>query len=114
LDTVSRGGGIIIYHRDHLRVKTIALSSSPVTFEALAVSISSSCGPLTVLAIYRPGSSPPSSLFFYELGTVLEQFVLHNTQLAILGDLNLHLENATLPSSIDFQLNMEQFGSASE
>src|SRR6218665_632495 len=47
-------GGILIVHHDTLRVRRIPLVTTPTTFEALAVAVSSSRGPLTVLAIYDP------------------------------------------------------------
>ncbi len=77
-------GGIIIYHRASLRVKPIALTSAPSTFEALAVSVMSAHGPYTVLAVYRPGSSHPTSAFFEEFTSVLKQFALYNTQIVVL------------------------------
>src|SRR6218665_1464518 len=49
-----RGGGIIVYHRDHLKVNKIELVRTPTTFEALAVSLASDRGPTTLLALYRP------------------------------------------------------------
>ena len=109
-DPDRRGGGIIIYHRDRLRTKKISLRDKPVTFEVLAVSVTSSRGPATVLAIYRPGSTPPTPAFFSELSSLLEQFALHNTQLVVVGDLNLHLEEPALTETIEFNSIAEQFG----
>src|SRR6218665_3297727 len=77
-------GGIVIFHRSHLSVRRMPLSSSPTTFEALTVSVSSPRGPLTILAAYRPGST--SSLFFHEFAVLLEQFALYNAQLVITGE----------------------------
>src|ERR1043165_8523677 len=57
--SVSRGGGLIIYHGASFKARRIELLQTPTTFEALAASISSKRGPAIVLAIYRPGSSPP-------------------------------------------------------
>src|SRR6218665_931302 len=72
--------------------------------------LSSPRGPLTILAVYRPGSSLPSLTFFEEFATMLEQFALYNTQLVITGDINLHLEDPTLPATVQFQAMIEQFG----
>src|SRR6218665_2545011 len=105
-------GGIVIFHRSHLSVRRILLASSPTTFEALAVSVSSPRGPLTILAAYRPGSTSPSSLFFHEFAVLLEQFALNNAQLVITGDLNLHLEDPSLPASSEFHTIIDQFGLA--
>ena len=45
-----------------------------------------------------------------ELSTLLEQFALHNTQLVIAGDLNVHLEDPLLPESTELTMILEQFG----
>jgi hypothetical protein len=63
-----------------------------------------------VLAIYRPGSAPLSSTFFEEFTTILEQFALYNTQMVVLGDLNLHLEATSSSSATTFRSILEQFG----
>ena len=49
----SSNGGIVIFHRSTLSVHRILIESSPTTFEALAVSVSSPRGPLTIQAVYR-------------------------------------------------------------
>src|SRR6218665_1995472 len=104
------GGGILIVHRDTLRVRRIPLVTTPTTFEALAVAVSSSRGHLTVLAIYRPGSALPSAAFFSEFALYLEQFALYNTQLVVTGDLNIHLEDPCLPHTMDFLDILDQYG----
>ena len=104
------GGGLVIYHRDTLSAKRISLSSSPTTFEALAVTVSTCRGPLVVLAVYRPGSSPPTRAFFDEFAIILEQFALYNSQIIVTGDLNLPLKDLTSPAAADFQAIADQFG----
>src|SRR6218665_2277898 len=103
------GGGILIVHRDTLRVRGIPLVTTPTTFEAVAVAVSSSRGPLTVLAIYRPGSALPSAAFFSEFALFLEQFALYNTQLVVTGDLNIHLEDPLLSHTMDFLDILDQY-----
>ena len=103
-------GGIVIFHRSTLSVRRISIESSPTTFEALAVSVSSPRGPLTILAVYRPGSMMPSSSFFNEFESLLEQFALYNTQLVIAGDFNLHLEDPSQPASTEILTIIDQFG----
>jgi len=46
-----------------------------------------------VLNIYRPGSVPPSSLFFSELASVFEVLVLHSCPVVIGGDFNIHVQD---------------------
>jgi hypothetical protein len=109
-DADCRGGGIVIYHKEDLRVQKIAITTLPTTFEVLAASITSSRGPLTALAVYRPGSTPPTPAFFDEFTSLLEQFALYNTQVIVAGDLNLHLEDNTLPATSEFRSITDQFG----
>src|SRR6218665_1480085 len=105
-----RGGGIIVYHRDHLKAKKIELVRVPTTFEALAVSLASDRGPTTLLALYRPDSSRPTTAFYDEFIDLLDQFALYNTQLVLVGDLNLHLEDSSLPETVEFVAVLGQFG----
>src|SRR6218665_2515367 len=104
------GGGIIVYHRDHLKAKKIELARVPTTFEALAVSLASDRGPTTLLALYRPGSSRPTTAFYDEFIGLLDQFALYNSQLVLVGDLNLHLEDSSLSETVEFVAVLEQFG----
>src|SRR6218665_1229628 len=78
------------------------------TFEAVAISLSTRRGPVILLAIYRPGSSSPSSTFFHELSAILEQFTMYNSQLVITGDLSLHLENPLLHETVEFTVVLDQ------
>src|SRR6218665_1500110 len=103
-------GGLVIYHRTALTTRRVIIPDRPTTFEALAVSVASPQGPLTVVNIYRPGSEAPSAAFFVELAALFEHFALHNTQLVVAGDFNLHLEDPALPEAMEFALIAEQFG----
>src|SRR6218665_687101 len=75
----------------------------------LAVFVSSPHGLLTILAVYRPGSTSPSLSFFNEFASLLEQFALYNMHLVIAGDFNLHLEDPSLPASTEFRTIIDQF-----
>src|SRR6218665_1951858 len=108
---LGQGGGlIIIYHGNRFKAKRIELLQTPTTFKALVASISAKHGSTILLAIYQPGSTPPPALFFNELSTLLEQFVLSNAQLILTGDLNLQLKDPTHPESATFAMITEQFG----
>src|SRR6218665_802610 len=66
----------------------------------------------TVLSLSSPGSSRPTPAYFNELATMLEQFVLYNTQVVLIGDLNLHLEDPSLLETSEFETILRQFGLA--
>src|SRR5688572_30925028 len=80
------------------------------SFEALCISIANSRGSLTLLTVYRPGSAAPSDSFFDEFSSVLESLITRNSQLLIIGDFNLHLEDPSLPPSKRFLDLLTQFG----
>ena len=92
-----RGGGIILYLRDHLVVKSVGVIVQRSTFELLSVSLSTPRG--LIVVVYRPGSAPPDSVFFGEFGDLLETVATFNSQLIITGDLNVHLENSSDPAA---------------
>src|SRR6218665_2896718 len=73
-DEHSNFGGLVIYHRTALTTRRVNIPDRPTTFEALAVSVASPQGPLTVINIYRPGSEAPSAAFFVELAALFEHF----------------------------------------
>src|SRR6218665_2052558 len=100
------------HHRSALCLNPIVLTTPPTTFETLGAAVMPAHGPYTVLAVYRPGSVHPTSAFFEEFETTLEQVALYNAQIVILWDLNLHLETPTIPSAVTFHRILNQFGLA--
>ena len=106
----ARGGGIVIFFRSSLRLTQVSLDTWSTTFEALCLSIATPRGSVTLLTVYRPGSAPPTELFFDEFSSVLESLITRNSQLVILGDFNLHLEDHTSPTSSRFLDLLTQFG----
>src|SRR6218665_280308 len=106
----TQGGGIVIYLRSTLRFSRITLDMEITSFEALCLSIATPRGSLTVLTVYRPGSITPPDIFFTEFASVLESLVTRNTQLLIVGDFNIHLEDPSLSSTSRFLDILSQFG----
>ena len=82
-----------------------------MSFEYVCVSITTPCGSVTVVAIYRPGSSTPDATFFSEFTTILETLATFNSQLVILGDLNVHLEDLEGGDCITMNGILESFAS---
>ena len=78
--------------------------------EALAVSLASDRDPTMLLALYRPGLTSLTTAFYDELLIFLDQFALYNTQLVLVGDLNLPLEDSSLPETVEFVAVLKQFG----
>ena len=106
----TRGGGIVVFLRSSLRSSQIHLDMQITTFEALCLSIATPHGSTTVLSVYRPGSVIPTGKFFEELSSVLESLITRNTQLTILGDFNIHLEDPTDPATVRLMDLLSHFG----
>lgn len=87
-----KGGGIIIYVRNHLKFTTI--QHKTYTFENLTGSIKLSTGQNVVLsAIYRPPSKN-KNLFVNELSKYISKFELKNNFL-LTGDINIDLKTSS-------------------
>lgn len=107
------GGGILIYLRKGMKASELDMGfQMHTTFEAFALKISTSYGSVCLLAIYQPGSQAITSKFFKEFRTVLESIVTRNSQLLILGDLNIHTASLVDQNAIKFQDILCQFGLA--
>ena len=104
------GGGILIYLRKGMKSSELDLGIQPTTFEAFALKMSTSYGPVCLLAIYRPGSQAVTSQFFDEFQAVLESIATRNSQLLILGDFNIHLDSLADQNAIKFKETLCHFG----
>ena len=86
-------GGIAVIFKSCYSSKCIPLPPKPSKFECICLSIGTIHGPLTVLVVYRPGSEGITSEFFDEFSTLLETLSVFNSQLLIVGDFNVHIDN---------------------
>lgn len=84
-------GGIIIYFRSCFHFQQFGLPHFD-TFEAILIQLNIYHRKITLLAIYRPGSSPPTQLFFSEFVSVLEYALNIVSDILIAGDFNIHIE----------------------
>ncbi|KAM3583200.1 uncharacterized protein V6R79_009203 [Siganus canaliculatus] len=94
-----RGGGLAIFHRLDLDLFPLPLPTY-TTFEALAFSCKPPL-PMTLLLIYRPPPKP-KTFFFQEFQDLLTALCASTSNLVILGDINIHLNNPSCPSASDF------------
>src|SRR6218665_2509817 len=65
---------------------------------------------VTLLTVYRPDSEHVTVKFFEEFATVLEGLITRNSQLIIVGDFNIHVEDHMDSHSIQFSALLKQFG----
>ena len=87
------GGGVVVYYREQFTAKKIALIPHQTSFEFVCVSLSTRSGPITIIAVYRPGSAPLDQLFFREFMALLEVVATYNSEVIISGDINVYLEH---------------------
>ena len=104
------GGGLVIYHREQFSVKKIEVIPRQASFEFLCVTLASLSGPITVVAIYRPGSAHLDQVFFREFTLLLESIATFNSKVIIVRDLNVYLENPNDIHAKQFAELLTSFG----
>ena len=57
---------------------------------------------LIVVVIYRPGLRPADSAFFREFAAIVERVVSMSAPVVIVGNVNIHLDDPTSPSTNNF------------
>ena len=105
-----RGGGVVLFFREHYVVKKVVVPVGQLTFEHVSVSVSTLHGPVCFVVVYRPGSVKPDSAFFQEFSALLETLATFNSQLIITGDLNVHFEDANDRDTIRMNEMLSSFG----
>ena len=91
----SRGGGICILHRTHLRAERLEVPSVGSPLEALWVSLGGCRRPLVVGAVYRPPAAPAAAV--EDLHDQLAHLNSLGRHVIILGDVNLDLLTPDAP-----------------
>ena len=92
-------GGLIVYFKSLFKYVKFDLPTVK-SFEAIIIKFFIHRLEIILLAIYRPGSVPPSTLFFVELSSVLEHVSTLSPFIILLGDFNIHLEKPGDPHAI--------------
>lgn len=96
--STGRGGGLSVIHR-----KDLELSLQPLpelsSFECLAFKCKSP-SPVLFLLIYRPPK--PNSSFIPEVSNLLTTFCTSSTDVIILGDMNIQVDNPSCRLSAEF------------
>lgn len=92
-------GGIIMFFKKYFNFHRIPLPLFK-TFEAIVVKFYFNKVSIVVFAIYRPGSSVPTPLFFDELSSVFDQILLLANYVIFVGDVNIHVELSNDPNAI--------------
>jgi len=97
----TRGGGLAVIYRDHVKVRPIDLHFQPATFELQSLLISSSTPPVLLVNIYQR-HSPPTAVFFDELETLLSCVTVESSaRLVLCGDFNCPGNDGRINDNLD-------------
>ena len=88
-------GGLALVYRSALNLRRKTTNFVPTTFELLMCSSNTTGPSLLYVVIYRPGSSPPSNSFFDELTNLFETIITMKSDLVIMGDFNIHVDDSS-------------------
>ena len=108
--SVSPRGGVVLIHRNTLLAKSVVFDFKAVHFEYLTVMITAQGVKTLIAVVYRPGSKPATAAFISEFSKFLELLAVYNCNVAILGDLNLHLDQPLNNMTSSFNTVLECFG----
>ena len=103
-----RGGGIGLIYRSCLPVAELQPFSA-TTFECFTSSVSIGDHQITLSVVYKPPKTGASSLFFTELGDLVERLATHPGELILVGDFNFHVDQAADPDARKFLGFLESF-----
>ena len=101
-----RGGGLAILHRETWKVGHVTLPVSQ-SFEAVALQLIGPT-PTVLVNIYRPPKHNKD--FIDEFTTFLTHICSLSSNIILLGDINIHLDNNNLASTKDFISCLDSFG----
>ena len=104
--TGRRGGGLAILHRETWRVSSVTTPVSP-SFESLAIQLNGPT-PTVLVNIYRPPK--PNKDFIDEFTTFLTHICSLSTNIIVLGDANIHMDNINHAHNKDFTSCLDSFG----
>ena len=109
-----RGGGVGIIFRDNINVNMESMNCSYQTFECMQVTAVIRSFTYSIAIIYRPPPSVKnklkSTVFFEEFDSFLSDHVLAAGKLVLMGDINLHMEDANNPDACKFHDLLEGYG----
>ena len=94
-------GGVCLLYDGSLHARLLQLPTF-TTLEAVAAYVHRSGFNAVFVVIYRPGSQAITQSFFDDMNRLLESMIIYSTSLIILGDLNVHVDDISSPSTNKF------------
>ena len=98
---INHHGGICLPYASRYGTRAVSLPAYK-TFEMLVVYSHGASLNLLVVVIYRRSSITISSTFFDQFDDALERTVTFSSAIAIVGDINIHLDVVNDPNTIKF------------
>jgi hypothetical protein len=96
------GGGICCLHKANIKVTKID-TTERTTMEVLETLVELKQTKITVVTIYRPGSSVANrygmNVFFNELTDLLSYYSLYKHEVIFIGDFNIHMNKVSEPNT---------------
>ena len=117
MDTHNRkdrqGGGVAIVHKSHIKVKK-GLSGATRSFEFCEWKVYFKSISIDILAVYRAPYSEKHrftiKMFHEDFSDFLPSFLTSRTNVIILGDFNIHINDSSDPAAAAFTEMMEALG----
>lgn len=101
-----RGGGLAIIHHESWKVSSVTMPVSH-SFESVALQLNGPT-PTVLVNIYRPPK--PNKDFIDEFNTFLTHICSLSSNIILLGDLNIHMDNTNHALTKDFISCLDSFG----
>lgn len=101
-------GGIAIVHSSIHSLRVIVFPLRPTSFEVLVCHAKPT--KLVLVTIYRPSSQSISELFFDEFTSLLEITATYASEIILLGDFNIHIDNVYDANAQRFLDLLDAFG----
>ena len=99
-------GGICLLYASRYGARAVSLSVYE-TFKVLAVYLHGAGLNMLVVVIYRPNFTAIGSTFFDEFDDALERTATFSSAIAIVGDINIHLDVMNDPNTIKFVRSLD-------
>jgi len=93
-------GGVCLLYRDHLHARLVDTATFR-SFEHVAVFLHGHGFQSLFIVVYRPGSMSVTTVFFDEFADLLDRVTSYSS-VVIMGDVNLHLDMPTDPTTVNF------------
>jgi hypothetical protein len=110
---INRGinyGGIAIIYSDTYAVRVIDTRLLTTSFELLACHLVAASSKLVLVTVYRPSSHAVTEIFFEEFTSLLELLSTFSSNVVIVGDFNIHVDDVTDAMALRFLDLLDAFG----